>query len=90
MEEERRPMDPTRRLLRVFGVTVTNYDEKTSALLEQARQTTSPEELLSLAAEAIDLTLELNQRLRETSDHILETQARVLGELKTALQPLED
>ena len=31
--DERQPMDPTRKLLKVFGVKVTDYEAKTDALL---------------------------------------------------------
>ena len=79
-------MDPTRRLLRVFGVKVTDYEERTTALLERAAAATQPDERLRLAAEAIDLTVELNARLRDVANHVLDTQARVLTELRTALQ----
>ena len=85
MEEQKRPLDPTRRLLRVFGVGVTNYEERFAALLEQAAAA-KPAELLRLAAEALDLTVEMNARLRELNTHVLDTQARVLAELNTALE----
>ena len=83
--EEKRPMDPTRRLLRVFGVKVTDYEERTAALLERAVATTQPDDLLQLAAEAIDLTVDLNARLRDITNHVLDTQARVLTELHAAI-----
>ena len=85
MEEQKRPLDPTRRLLRVFGVGVTNYEERSAALLEQAAEAESAE-LLRLAAEAMDLTVEMNARLREMNAHVLDTQTRVLAELKAALE----
>src|SRR5204863_9156593 len=48
--EERRPLDPTRRLLRTFGVKVTDYDERMAALLERVAGTPGrPEERLALA-----------------------------------------
>jgi hypothetical protein len=83
--EERRPMDPTRRLLRVFGVKVTDYEERTAALLERAAAATQHDEMLQLAAEAIDLTVDLNARLRDVTNHVLDTQARVLTELRAAI-----
>jgi hypothetical protein len=82
--EEKRPMDPTRRLLRVFGVKVTEYEERTAALLERAA-TTPRDDMLQLAAEAIDLTAELNTRLRDITTHVLDAQARVLTELRAAI-----
>ncbi len=83
--EEKRPMDPTRRLLRVFGVKVTDYEERTAALLDRAATATQRDELLPLAVEAIDLTADLNARLRDIINHVLDTQARVLTELRATL-----
>jgi hypothetical protein len=84
MQEERRPMDPTRRLLRVFGVKVTDYEAKTAALLERAAATSDDSELLQLTLEAADLTADLTDRLREMTSHVLEAQSRVLGELRAS------
>ena len=84
--EEKRPLDPTRRLLRVFGVKVTDYEERTAALLERAAATTQSGEMLELTAEAIDLTVELNARLRDVTIHVLDTQARVLTDLRAAIE----
>ena len=86
MQEERRPLDPTRRMLRVFGVTVTDYEEKTAAILEQAAAASGDNsEQLRLALAAIELTADLNTRLREMNNHLFDTQTRVLSELKAAL-----
>jgi hypothetical protein len=71
--------------LRVFGVKVTDYEEKTATLLERAAAASEPEEQLQLAAEAIDLTVELNARLRDVTNHVLDSQARVLTELRTTI-----
>ena len=40
MEERKGPMDPTRKLLKVFGVKVTDYEERTAELLQQYDATT--------------------------------------------------
>ena len=89
MQEERRPLDPTRRMLRVFGVKVTDYEERMAALLERARRTESTEvdERLGLALEALDLSADLNARLREMTAYVLDLQNRMLGELRAAIQP---
>jgi hypothetical protein len=88
MQEEKRPLDPTRRLLRVFGVKVTEYEERTTGILERASTTDQPpaEELLQMALEIADQTAELNARLREMTTHVLDTESRVLGELKAVLE----
>jgi len=83
--EEKRPMDPTRRLLRVFGVTVTEYEERTAALLERAVAATDRDDLLQLMTEATELTANLNARLRDVTNHVLDTQARVMTELRAAI-----
>ena len=83
--EEKRPMDPTRRLLRVFGVTVTEYEERTAALLERAAAATERDEMLQLMTEAMGLTADANARLREVTNHVLETQARVMTQLRAAI-----
>src|SRR5438067_4359433 len=75
--EERRPLDPTRRMLRVFGVTVTDYEEKTGQI--RAELATSPPtgELARLASEAVELTVDLNRQLREVMNHLLDAQTQV-------------
>ncbi len=83
--EEKRPMDPTRRLLRVFGVKVTDYEERTAALLERAAAATERDDLLQLMTEAMELTADVNARLRDVTNHVLDTQARVMTELRAAI-----
>ena len=83
--EEKRPMDPTRRLLRVFGVTVTEYEERITALLERAATATERDDMLQLMTEAIELTADLNARLRDVTNHVLDTQARAMTELRAAI-----
>lgn len=87
-QEERQPRDPTRKLLRVFGVKVTQYEERTAALLEQAAALPpdAAAERLRLALEALDLTADMSARLREMTNHVLDTQARVLAELGETLR----
>lgn len=88
MSEERQPRDPTRKLLRVFGVKVTTYEERATALLERAAAIPAheTEELLQIALELIDLTADMSLRLREMNDHVLATQERMLTDLKAALR----
>lgn len=86
MAEERQAPDPTRKLLRVFGVKVTDYEERMAAILGQAGATTSADELADLAKEALTLTADLNERLRDMTNHVLATQSRLLGELRAALE----
>jgi hypothetical protein len=91
MQEEGQPRDPTRRLLRVFGVKVTQYEERMGALIEQAQSLRGgqTEDRLRAALEALALTEDLNQRLSEMYAHVFETQRRKLADLQVALGQTE-
>lgn len=79
--EDRGPMDPTRKLLKVFGVKVTDYEAKTDALL--ARWSGANEaERSAIQGEALELSADLAHWLREVTAHVLERQERVLTELR--------
>jgi hypothetical protein len=80
------PLDPTRRLLKVFGVKVTDYEERTDRIREEISRGPRTEELVQLAGEAVELTADLSRQLREMNDHILDAQSAVLAEVKTALE----
>jgi hypothetical protein len=69
----------------VFGVKVTDYEERTAALLARAEAATERDELLQLMTEALELTADVNARLRDVTSHVLETQARVMTELRAAI-----
>lgn len=84
MADERREADDTRKLLRAFGVTVTEYEERTRTLLERAAAA-GADDLVDLSREALRLSANLNERLREVTDHVLATQSRVLHELREAI-----
>lgn len=87
MEEERRPPDPTRRLLKVFGVKVTDYEERAAALLERVSASgASAEEKLQVALELLELSADLNERLREMTAHVLDTEAQAFSELKATIE----
>ncbi len=72
-------MDPTRKLLKVFGVKVTDYEAKTDALLA-GRAAGQPMEM-SVVREVVELTADLDRWLREIQGHVLERQERVLARL---------
>ncbi len=86
MEEPRREPDPTRKLLKIFGVKVTDYEERSRGLLERAA-TASGEDRTALLAEALELTADMNQWLREITSHVLATEMRVLAELGRIARP---
>jgi hypothetical protein len=73
--------DPTRKLLKVFGVKVTDYEAKTAELIARYKAA-SGEERAAVAAEIAELTADLDHWLREINAHVLEKQEEVLGSLK--------
>lgn len=73
--------DPTRKLLKVFGVKVTDYEAKTDALLERYAVAGTDEERAALVREAVELTADLAHWLREVQSHVLERQESVLRKL---------
>lgn len=79
--EERQPADPTRKLLKVFGVKVTDYEQRTEAILERYDASTDEAERADLVREAVELTADLGHWLREVQAHVLARQEAVLGRL---------
>ena len=78
---DRGPMDPTRKLLKVFGVKVTDYESKTDELL--GRWPSADErDRAAIQAEALELSADLAHWLREITAHVLERQERVLSSLR--------
>ena len=80
-ERDRGPMDPTRKLLKVFGVKVTDYEEKTASILDRYAAAASDEERAALVKEAVELTADLAHWLREVQAHVLARQEEVLTKL---------
>ncbi|HET8568930.1 MAG TPA: hypothetical protein VFM93_08095 [Candidatus Limnocylindria bacterium] len=79
--DERSPMDPTRKLLKVFGVKVTDYEARTDELMRRFASAPASERP-AIVAEAVELTADLDHWLREITSHVLERQEQVLGRLK--------
>jgi hypothetical protein len=78
---DRGPSDPTRKLLKVFGVKVTDYESKTDELL--ARWSSAADgERAAIQAEVLELSADLAHWLREVSAHVLERQERVLSSFR--------
>lgn len=73
--------DPTRKLLKIFGVKVTDYEARTDALLERFAAARGEEERASVVREAVELTADLVHWLREVQSHVLERQESVLRKL---------
>jgi hypothetical protein len=78
--------EDTRKLLRTFGVTVTNFEEHTAQLLEQAqhmRQAGDADGMLTLLKDFAGELLDLQGRWLEITNHILSQQRQVLTDVAT-------
>ncbi len=84
MSDGKAEPDPTRKLLKVFGVKVTDYEERTRALLERARR--PGEERQAILQEAAELSADLSHWLREMTNHVLQIQSDFLMELVARAQ----
>jgi len=79
--------DDTRRILKVFGVTVTDFEveaEKLIARADQITATSDRDELLSLIADMGELCHELGQRWLETTQHVVAMQDRFVTSMAKA------
>jgi hypothetical protein len=75
------PIDPTRKLLKVFGVKVTDYEAKSDALLARWPGADATERA-AIQGEALELSADLAHWLREVTAHVLERQEKVLTALR--------
>jgi hypothetical protein len=78
--------EDTRQLLRTFGVTVTNFEERTTQLLQQAkqlRQAGDSNGMLTLLKDFAGELLDLQRRWLDITNHTLSQQRRVLTEIAT-------
>ena len=78
--------EDTRQLLRTFGVTVTNFEERTAQLLEQAkqlRQAGDSDGMLTLLKDFAGEFLDLQRRWLDITNHTLSRQRLVLTEIAT-------
>ena len=75
------PVDPTRKLLKVFGVKVTDYEAKSDDLLARWSGANAAERA-AIQAEALELSADLAHWLREVTTHVLARQERVLTALR--------
>lgn len=84
--------EETRKLLRTFGVTVTNFEERSAQLLEQAkqlRQAGDADAVLFLLKDFAGELLDLQGRWLEITNHILTRQRQVLTDLATLVSDWE-
>jgi hypothetical protein len=84
--------EDTRKLLRTFGVTVTNFQEHSAQLLEQARQLRQQgnvDGMLPLLKDFTGELLDLQGRWLEITNHILAQQRQVLTDIATLVNDWE-
>jgi hypothetical protein len=84
--------EDTRKLLRTFGVTVTNFEERSAQLLEQAqqlRQQGNVEGMLPLLKDFTGELLDLQSRWLEITNHIISRQRQMVSEIATLVNDWE-
>ena len=84
--------EDTRKLLRTFGVTVTNFQEHSAQLLEQAqqlRQQGNVDGMLPLLKDFTGELLDLQGRWLEITNHVLAQQRQVLTDIATLVNDWE-
>jgi len=72
--------DTTRKLLKVFGVAVTDFEDASRRLQEQAKSGAT-QDILKLASDTIAASAEVNRRWFEMSRCIFDEQARLHTEV---------
>lgn len=79
--------DETRRLLKVFGVSVTDFEEESEKLLErlQRLKTAPEEERVTALRDALELLLDVNGKWQATTEHLFHRQRRFLEQVLEAL-----
>ena len=82
-------MDDTRKLLKVFGVTVTDFEAEAQRLTARAAQLegASREDLLALLKDTADACRELNARWFEIARHVHGAQEQLLSTIARAASP---
>ena len=71
--------DETRRLLKVFGVAVTDFEDEAERLTARAAQLGGKgEDACRLLSDAAELCRELNIRWLDTTNHVFSIQNRLL------------
>ena len=84
--------DETRKLLKIFGVAVTDFEaeaEKLEAASTQLTAASGKEQIAKLLKDATELCRELNTRWLETTQHIFAIQNRLLARCADAAARLQ-
>ena len=83
--------DETRKLLKIFGVAVTDFEaesEKLQAAADQLSADSGRDQIVKLLQDVTELCRELNSRWIETTQHIFALQNRLLSRCAEAAAPL--
>lgn len=79
------PEESTRTLLKIFGITVTNFEDSARQIIDKARASASHQETLSLVESLLRSASELNSRLLEVTELIFKRQREAFDEVSKAL-----
>jgi hypothetical protein len=85
--------DDTRRLLKTFGVAVTDAEAETERLVARAGQLSTQstrEDLAALLKDGAELCRELNTRWLEITERVFAIQSRLQGQLAEAAARLRE
>jgi predicted nuclease with TOPRIM domain len=80
--------DETRKLLKVFGVAVTDSEAEAEKLMARARQLSTDSSQEEMLKDAADLCRELNTRWQEVTQRVFAIQARLQTQLAEAATKL--
>lgn len=84
--------DDSRKLLKIFGVTVTDFEaeaEKLTRAAEQLSASASAADVAALLKDTTELCRELNTRWLEITKHVFANQDRLLTTVATAAARLQ-
>ena len=85
--------DDTRKLLKIFGVAVTDAEAEVEKLLTKSRQLSpdsTREQVAALLKDGADLCRELNTRWLEITERVFAIQSRLQSQLAEAAAKLRD
>ncbi len=85
-------MDETRRMLKTFGVAVTDFESEAAKLQEMASQLSDDSakaQIVSLLKDVTELTSELNTRWLEVSQRVFAVQGHLLSRCAAAASRLQ-
>lgn len=83
--------DDARKLLKLFGVAVTDFEAESQELLNriQALGSDAGGDLVAPLRDVVELIADTNRRWHEVTEHLFSGQQRFLAELARALPPAQ-